>query len=245
METAENVEAHGLLVLRHGRVVVAGCWALYTSERRRLLYSLSMTFTGIAAGVAVADGLLDLDETVLGCFPALDTGTSDPRSRNMLVRHLAPMSTGHLSDMWEPVVQAGGEEPVAAFLDLAPERDPGTVFAYHQPATYTRAQPSLHTVRVDKDSDGWSVMLVNGGVATRMRFVQDAWTTTDVGMPMAVSGGWLDDGSLRLAVVMLETPHRLLLTCRLRGSTGGGTFEASWATQPLHGGPLHAMRAPD
>ena len=457
LQTAEGIEPHGLLVLRHGRVVVAGWWAPYTSGRRHLLYSLSKTFTATAAGLAVADGLLDLDETVVGCFPELDARITDPRSRSMLVRHLATMSTGHLADMWEPVVHAGGEEPVAAFLDLAPERDPGTVFAYNQPASYTlaaivqrrtgqtlveylrprlldplgigpvawqqhpagrdlgfsglhattdavarlgqlylqggrwqgrqllpegwvqqasrphvatpaqdgadwqqgygfqlwtsrhgyrgdgaygqfclvlpeqdavvaitggsadmqrvldavwqhlipamaddartssdddgqlagrlaalslpslpgrpgpetpqrwhgavftpaagvrRDQPSLHSVRVEEDGDGWSVVLEDGGEATRARRGQDAWTTTDAGVPMAVSGGWLDDGTLRLALVLLETPHRLLLTCRLHDdgnnstsgpSSGDGTFEARWATEPLHGGPLHAMRAP-
>ena len=104
------------------------------------------------------------------------------------------------------------------------------------------------------DDDGWSVVLQDGGEPTRARLGGEAWTTTGTGLPMAVSGGWLADGTLRLALVLLETPHRLLLTCRLtdgdsnsndsNDSNDDGTFEARWATEPLHGGPLHTMRAP-
>ena len=101
------------------------------------------------------------------------------------------------------------------------------------------------------DDDGWSVVLQDGGEPTRARLGGEAWTTTGTGLPMAVSGGWLADGTLRLALALLETPHRLLITCRLtggdstiRGTSDDGTFEAHRATEPLHGGPLHTMRAP-
>ncbi len=139
LEGATGVEMHSLMVLRHGRVVAEGWWAPYTRDRVHHLYSLSKTFTGTAAGLAVGEGLLDLDEPVVGCFPELDAEVTDPRTRSMLVRHLASMSTGHTNDMWEPVLRAGARDPVRAFLRMPPPREPGSVFAYNQPATYTLA----------------------------------------------------------------------------------------------------------
>lgn len=139
LEAADGVELHSLMVVRHGHVVAAGWWAPYTAARPRQLYSLSKTFTSTAVGLAVADGLLDLDEPVIGCFPELDTEITEPRTRSMLVRHLASMSTGHTRDMWAPVLRGGLVDPVLSFLRLTPPREPGSVFAYNQPATYTLA----------------------------------------------------------------------------------------------------------
>jgi CubicO group peptidase (beta-lactamase class C family) len=127
------------MVLRHGHVIASGWWAPYGPDRPHLLYSLSKSFTSTAAGLAVAEGLLDLDATVLSYFPELDADVTDPRSRAMLVRHIASMSSGHLADTWWAITAAGSLEPVREFLRMPPDRDPGTVFAYNQSCTYTLA----------------------------------------------------------------------------------------------------------
>jgi Beta-lactamase len=57
----------------------------------------------------------------------------------MLVRHLASMTSGHLADSWTRALTADSSEPVRGFLLVEPEREPGTVFAYNQAATYTLA----------------------------------------------------------------------------------------------------------
>ena len=139
LEAIPDTTPHGLMVLRHGKVVADGWWAPCTAERPQLLYSLSKSFTSAAAGLAVADGLLDLDATVLSYFPELDADVTDPRSRAMLVRHIASMSSGHLAETWATAERLGDGEPVRGFLSIPPDRDPGTVFAYNQPTTYTLA----------------------------------------------------------------------------------------------------------
>ena len=139
LEAADGIEMHSLMVLRHGTVVAEGWWSPYTRERPHLLYSLSKSFTSTAAGFAVAEGLLDLDDTVLSHFPELDADVTDPRSRSMLVRHVASMASGHAAETWDRAVAAAPAEPVRGFLMLPPENDPGTVFAYNQPCTYSLA----------------------------------------------------------------------------------------------------------
>jgi len=139
LEADPGQDPHSLMLVRHGHVVAAGWWAPYTRHGVQLLYSLSKSFTSTAAGFAVAEGLLDLDERVVDAFPEFDGDISDARTRSMRVRHLASMSTGHIEDMLWPAMRTDPVDPVRGFLAHPPERDPGTIFTYNQMATYTLA----------------------------------------------------------------------------------------------------------
>ncbi|MFF8190710.1 serine hydrolase domain-containing protein [Streptomyces bobili] len=139
VDAAGSIEPHSLMVLRHGRVVAAGWWAPYTPDRLHLLYSLSKSFTSTAMGFAVAEGLIGLDDPVISYFPEFDADITDPRSRAMLVRHVASMASGHEAETVDRARALDRDDLVRGFLLLPPDRDPGTVFAYNQPATYTLA----------------------------------------------------------------------------------------------------------
>jgi CubicO group peptidase (beta-lactamase class C family) len=134
-----GIRPHGLVVLRDGMRIAQGWWAPFTAERRQLVYSLSKSFTSTAAGLAHAEGLLDLDATVVSYFPELDGDVTDPRSRRMTVRDLATMASGHATDTIDRVLAIDLAQPIRAFLRLPPEHEPGTVFAYNQMCTYTLA----------------------------------------------------------------------------------------------------------
>jgi CubicO group peptidase (beta-lactamase class C family) len=139
LEAAPEIEPHSLMIMRHGHLVASGWWAPYTAERLHLQYSLSKSFTGTAAGLAEAEGLLDFDAPVISYFPEFEADITDPRSRAMLVRHVASMASGHRRDTVDEAFGQDPAEPVRGFLRLPPDEDPGTVFAYNQPATYTLA----------------------------------------------------------------------------------------------------------
>jgi CubicO group peptidase (beta-lactamase class C family) len=134
-----DIEMHSLMVVRHGRVVAEGWWAPYSAGRPQLLYSLSKSFTSTAAAFAQAEGLLDLDDTVISHFAEFAADITDPRSRSMKVRHVASMAAGHTGEMLPEAIKRDPEEPVRGFLLIPPDRDPGTVFAYSQPCTYALA----------------------------------------------------------------------------------------------------------
>jgi CubicO group peptidase (beta-lactamase class C family) len=59
-------------------------------------------------------------------------------------------------------------------------------------------------------------------------------------VPVATSGGWSDDDTLRLEVIFLETPHRMDVTCSLPARTA----EAVWRHPPLDGGSLRTLHRP-
>ena len=139
LESAPDIEMHSLMIIRHGQVVAEGWWSPYLPEQPHLLYSLSKSFTSTAAAFAIAEGLLDLDATVLSYFPELDGEITDRRSRSILVRHVAAMASGHLEETVRRASALDPLEPVRGFLLIPPDREPGSVFAYNQPCTYALA----------------------------------------------------------------------------------------------------------
>jgi len=139
VEADPAVELHSLMVLRHGQVVAEGWWAPHTPERTRLLYSLSKSFTSTALGLALQEGRFGLDDTVVSHFPELAADVTDPRSRSVTLRHLAFMASGHDRDMLDEALAGDPREPVRGFLLVPPDAEPGSLFAYSQPCTYTLA----------------------------------------------------------------------------------------------------------
>jgi CubicO group peptidase (beta-lactamase class C family) len=132
-----DAELHSLMVLRHGRVVAETWWEPYTPPAPHLLYSMSKSFTSTALGFAVAEGLVDLDATVLSYFPEFDSRVTDERSRSIRVRHVAAMASGHDDETIDRALAAGDGDMLLGFLLIPPDREPGTVFAYNQPCTYS------------------------------------------------------------------------------------------------------------
>jgi CubicO group peptidase (beta-lactamase class C family) len=134
-----EIELHSLMVLRHGHVVAEAWWDPYRPQEPHLLYSLSKSFASTALGFAVAEGLVDLDATVLSYFPELDAEVTDERSRSIRVRHVASMASGHTEDTIDQAWRVGDGDILRGFLLLPPQAEPGSVFEYNQPCTFAVA----------------------------------------------------------------------------------------------------------
>jgi CubicO group peptidase (beta-lactamase class C family) len=139
LEKHPDVEMHSLLVIRHGHVVAEGSWTPYSAQKPQLLYSLSKSFTATAVAFAQAEGLLDLDDTLVSHFPELDAEVTDARSRSITLRHLAAMASGHGREMLHEAMERDPQDLVRGFLLVPPDQEPGSVFAYSQPCTYALA----------------------------------------------------------------------------------------------------------
>lgn len=128
--------AHSFMVLRRGQVAAEGWWKPYTPERPHLLFSLSKSFTSTAVGLAVEEGHLSLDDTVISFFPECLPQETPDNLRNMRVHHLLSMATGHDEDTTGRTRGAADGDWVRAFLSLPVEHVPGTKFVYNTAATY-------------------------------------------------------------------------------------------------------------
>ena len=147
-----------------------------------LLYSLSKSFTAAAVGIAVREGLVDLDATALSYFPELDADVTDERSRRIRVRHLLAMASGHREETLDRARAADPENLVRGFLRTPPDEEPGTVFAYNQPCTYT-----LGAI-VRRVSGGSLVDFLRPRLLDPLGIDDLAWRRDDTGAELGFSG---------------------------------------------------------
>ena len=133
IESDPRIEPHGLIIQRHGRRIAEGYWAPHTGDRSRLVYSLSKSFTGIALGLQIGEGRVSLDDLVSDHLPELFDATTDERTQRMQIRHIASMATGHDREMILEAAIADRDDPVHGLFTIAPDAEPGTLFAYNQP----------------------------------------------------------------------------------------------------------------
>ncbi|MFC8681464.1 serine hydrolase domain-containing protein [Microbacterium ureisolvens] len=128
-------QVHTLTVVRHGHVIAEATWAPYDRELPTAVYSVSKSFTSIAVGLAVSEGLFGIDDRVLDLLP--DFAPDDPSEhlRALRVRHLLTMTTGHAqeSPLWEG-------DWVRAALAAELRYAPGTHWLYNTPATHVLSQ---------------------------------------------------------------------------------------------------------
>lgn len=182
LESTPDVEPHSIVLLRHGQVAAEGWWSPYASDRVHLLYSLSKSFTAAAVGIAVREGLVDLDATALSYFPELDADVTDERSRRIRVRHLLAMASGHREETLDRARAADPENLVRGFLLTPPDEEPGTVFAYNQPCTYT-----LGAI-VRRVSGGSLVDFLRPRLLDPLGIDDLAWRRDDTGAELGFSG---------------------------------------------------------
>jgi len=130
-----KIEFHSIMVVRHGQVIAEGWWAPYKPSLKHTLYSLSKSFTSTAVGLAVNEGLFNIEDSVISFFPSDVPQPVNANLAAMKVKHLLTMSKGHVKDTIQPM-RNGQVTWVQTFLSQPVEREPGTHFLYNTGATY-------------------------------------------------------------------------------------------------------------
>jgi CubicO group peptidase (beta-lactamase class C family) len=133
LEGDPTIEPQGLVLQRHGHRIAEGHWAPHDGTRRRLVYSLSKTFTGTALGLMIGEGRLSLDDLVSDHLPELFDDDTPDATRRMRIRHIASMSSGHDRETDLEALAIDRRDPVRAFLHIPPDAEPGSLFMYNQP----------------------------------------------------------------------------------------------------------------
>lgn len=131
---AARMEMHSIMLVRHGKVLAEGWWKPYESGFNHATYSLSKTFTGIAVGMAVDEGIIALDDKVISFFPDQLPAAPGDNLGAMTIHHLLSMNTGHIVD---PGAQTfAGQSWIKGFLASDVDVAPGSHFLYNTPASY-------------------------------------------------------------------------------------------------------------
>ena len=125
---------HGLLIARHGRLVLEEYFHGYDKERPHDLRSAAKTFAPALVGIAIDQGARLAPETpVYSLFPdAKAPGTPDPRRSRLTVEHLMTMTSGLACDDDnsdspgnENTLQEQESDWYTYTLNLPMEREPG------------------------------------------------------------------------------------------------------------------------
>ncbi|MEP6750226.1 MAG: serine hydrolase, partial [Bacteroidota bacterium] len=132
---ASGMGWHSFMFLRHGHVIAEGWWKPFEPAFTHTLYSLSKSFTSTAIGLLVKDGKLNIDSTVTSFFPDEIPATPDAHLKQMKVRHLLTMNTGHSEDTM-PKLRASEDTWTKTFLAQPVTFEPGAHFLYNTGATY-------------------------------------------------------------------------------------------------------------
>ncbi len=137
MEELKKLDSlNSIMVLRHGHVCMEGWWTPYAPEIPHILFSISKSFTSAAIGIAQEQGLLKITDRLISFFPEYDSIVTDRKMRDVTLRHLLTMSSGH-SCCARPYMLANPDgDWIAGFLSSPLDYEPGTRFVYNSAATY-------------------------------------------------------------------------------------------------------------
>lgn len=133
----EKVDAvHSVMVIRHGKVVAEGWWAPYRAEDQHVMYSVTKSVVSTAVGFAQQEGLLNVNDMLISYFPELTPENISENLKNMRIRDLLTMTTGHNEGTMNPMRASANGDYTQAFLSLEVEHKPGTFFKYNSGASY-------------------------------------------------------------------------------------------------------------
>ncbi len=128
---------HSLLVIRHGYVVLDSDFYPYSSSSPHDLASVTKTITSTLTGVAVGNGLLQLDQPLLSFFPNESPTGADDKKRSITVGNMLHMESGldcgFLPGEQELERMKRSPNWVKFALSLPMKYDPGTHPSYCSP----------------------------------------------------------------------------------------------------------------
>lgn len=127
---------HGVLIARRGRLVAERYFRGAAGRRPHNLKSASKSVLSALAGLAVEEGVLQLDQPIADVLPEV-AGLDDPRKQAITVRHLLTMTSGLESTSFGNYGSwVASRNWVRAALARPLEAEPGTRFSYSTGGTH-------------------------------------------------------------------------------------------------------------
>ncbi|BCY12841.1 serine hydrolase [Actinoplanes sp. L3-i22] len=169
----------------------------FRSDDRVNLYSVSKTFTAVAAGLAVAEGRFDLDAPFLDHFPELRGIAADGFER-VTPRHLITMTSGS-THKWFADERIDAADLLHEFVATPLDAEPGTRFAYTGSGPYAIGRLLARTTGADVRA------YLEPRLFRPLDLHNPAWHTCPLGFPFAESDLFLRTEELsRFAQLLLR-----------------------------------------
>ncbi len=130
----DSITLHSIMILKHGEVVLEKWFNGQTPETPHAMFSVSKTFTATAVGLAINEGKLNLNDTVVKFFPDKLPAEQSDFLKSMTIRDLLTMTCGHDE---EPSTQGKDSlDWVQGFLSWPVKHKPGEYYLYNSLGTY-------------------------------------------------------------------------------------------------------------
>lgn len=131
-----QMHVHTCLILRHGKVISEGSFAPYRADLWHATYSVCKSLTGLAIGLLVDEGKLELDDRIVDLLADQAGPLAQLRQSRLTSRHLLTMTSGVLYNEAASVTE---EEWIKGFLESAVKGKPGERFQYNSMNSYVLA----------------------------------------------------------------------------------------------------------
>lgn len=178
-EYSRTHDGEVMLVYLDGKPVFEDAIANFTANTPHALASGTKSFSGIAAALAIEDGLLSLDEKVAD---TIHEWKSDPRKSQVTVRQLLSLSSGleslgSLIDNPRNARAAGMSNRAAASIGAKTRAEPGERFIYGPSQFYVFGELMKRKLAAAKTGDADVVAYLDRKVFTPLaikpRFLRD------------------------------------------------------------------------
>lgn len=130
-ESGNNVRA--LQIIKGSELMVKVAPAPYDTDMKTLLYSLSKSYTSVACGICMDEGLLSPDTLMCELFSDKMPENLTQWHKNLTLSHLLSMQSGH--DGCVLCTMRWAEDSVKTFFEQPAAYPSGSVFAYSTAAT--------------------------------------------------------------------------------------------------------------
>lgn len=131
----QGLELDSFMLWRRGKVAAEGWWWPYRPALAHMLHSATKSFVSAGVGIAISEGLIQLDDPVLKFFPGRATAPS-ANLEAMTVESLLTQTSGHAigisGSQWRPLKTSWVDE----FLKVPVPYPPGAHFAYSSATSY-------------------------------------------------------------------------------------------------------------
>lgn len=129
-------DLHSIMVLRNEKVIFEEWLGDHAANQPHILNSVSKTFTATGIGFAVAEGKIKVTDKVISFFPDQLPATVSDNLKELEIRHLLTMSSGHDVDPTSLTRSKEGADWVEIFFGEPLLHKPGTEYVYNSLATY-------------------------------------------------------------------------------------------------------------
>ena len=123
---------HSVLVLRHGKLITEAYREPYDQDRKHRVFSISKTFTALAAGLLIDEGKLSLDDKVVDFFPEYCPHPVHPLLAAATIYDMLTMQDPHERTTHGMGIKANWLE---SWFLTPPDHPPGTIFQYNTTST--------------------------------------------------------------------------------------------------------------